>query len=656
MSNFVDYSNSSALFNGYATAINKKLTQVITMPTAAADLVGKVVQYIGVTGTYTNGYFYKCVSIEGDPVTYDWVQINVQPTGGEYSPSYANKTAVHMGDSWVELYNIAELAAEKVGYTVINMGFQATTISNVVQASHAREGADKFSLIKLAQAIENNTWTEQDAVAAEYPQWAAKLAVLKALDWSTVDILILSYGVNDFSFQSTPGDTEARDIESVCGALKTAIGILEDLNHNMEIIVTTPCLRYENPNNENMSNFTSYMYLQDEYRNAIGLTAKECGVKLVDMRAISGINEANRSVTLLSDNLHPTVLGQQLWAEAFAKSLECGYAGAFDTDVFNIDKDKDNLCDDSEKYIEHKKWNASFVSDGVKYLCTRATQQYKNMILGQAYFNSIPTGSVIKLQGYGKKIGSQNHRIGFFIYNADKTSQLLEKYTSAISNTTDSAIEYSFTTEVNYTNCWVIFYVKQMSTWENGKALVRDMKCTVTLPSSDIDDKADKVSGATAGNFAGLDASGNLTDSGKKASDFATASHNQASNTINAMTGYTKASTAAAVAATDTLNEAIGKLEKTLDGKGTSNLAIGTTAGTACEGNDSRLSDSRTPTAHNQAASTITAGTLAGRVQANATAAATLANAQVRDITISTTDLTPNSSSLATGSVYIVYE
>ena len=36
-------------------------------------------------------------------------------------------------------------------------------------------------------------------------------------------------------------------------------------------------------------------------------------------------------------------------------------------------------------------------------------------------------------------------------------------------------------------------------------------------------DKADKVSGATNGNFAGLDANGNLTDSGKKASDFGTA-------------------------------------------------------------------------------------------------------------------------------------
>lgn len=42
-------------------------------------------------------------------------------------------------------------------------------------------------------------------------------------------------------------------------------------------------------------------------------------------------------------------------------------------------------------------------------------------------------------------------------------------------------------------------------------------------PSIDISGKADKVTGATGGNFAGLDASGNLTDSGKKASDFTTA-------------------------------------------------------------------------------------------------------------------------------------
>lgn len=48
-------------------------------------------------------------------------------------------------------------------------------------------------------------------------------------------------------------------------------------------------------------------------------------------------------------------------------------------------------------------------------------------------------------------------------------------------------------------------------------------KADTALQASDIADKADKVSGATADNFAGLDSNGNLKDSGSKASDFATA-------------------------------------------------------------------------------------------------------------------------------------
>lgn len=61
--------------------------------------------------------------------------------------------------------------------------------------------------------------------------------------------------------------------------------------------------------------------------------------------------------------------------------------------------------------------------------------------------------------------------------------------------------------------------------------------------------------------------------------------HNQASNTINAMTGYSKPSSTSAISASDTLNSAIGKLEKALDGKGTSSLTIGTTSTTAAAGN-----------------------------------------------------------------------
>lgn len=52
--------------------------------------------------------------------------------------------------------------------------------------------------------------------------------------------------------------------------------------------------------------------------------------------------------------------------------------------------------------------------------------------------------------------------------------------------------------------------------------------------TTELADKADKVSGATNGNFAGVDANGNLTDSGNNAADFenagAVSTHNSAAD------------------------------------------------------------------------------------------------------------------------------
>lgn len=62
---------------------------------------------------------------------------------------------------------------------------------------------------------------------------------------------------------------------------------------------------------------------------------------------------------------------------------------------------------------------------------------------------------------------------------------------------------------------------------------------TALQTHQDISGKADKVQGATANNFAGLDANGNLIDSGKKASDFAT--KEQGILADNAVQGVTNA-------------------------------------------------------------------------------------------------------------------
>lgn len=97
---------------------------------------------------------------------------------------------------------------------------------------------------------------------------------------------------------------------------------------------------------------------------------------------------------------------------------------------------------------------------------------------------------------------------------------------------------------------------------------------------------------------------------------------------VISLEGYTKPSSTSALADEDLLNTALGKLEKGLDGKApvshdhgniksggnvgnTANLPLitgtggivqtgsfGTTANTFCQGNDSRLSNARTPTSH----------------------------------------------------------
>lgn len=70
----------------------------------------------------------------------------------------------------------------------------------------------------------------------------------------------------------------------------------------------------------------------------------------------------------------------------------------------------------------------------------------------------------------------------------------------------------------------------------NGLLSSSDFTKLQNLPSNaglitQLDGKSDKVANATAGNFAGLDANGNLTDSGSKAADFATAAQGAKADT-----------------------------------------------------------------------------------------------------------------------------
>lgn len=56
-----------------------KAVQVEVLPTASAEELGNIYQYVGATNAnYTNGYFYKCVSDGASTPAYSWEAISVQ--------------------------------------------------------------------------------------------------------------------------------------------------------------------------------------------------------------------------------------------------------------------------------------------------------------------------------------------------------------------------------------------------------------------------------------------------------------------------------------------------------------------------------------------------------------------------------------------------
>jgi hypothetical protein len=133
---------------------------------------------------------------------------------------------------------------------------------------------------------------------------------------------------------------------------------------------------------------------------------------------------------------------------------------------------------------------------------------------------------------------------------------------------------------------------------------------------------------------------GNITNDGKVGAD------------ANKVLTTTTAGAVRAETQGTAFNKAFGTDNPAMDG-----TASAGSAETVSRADHVHPSDtSKAAASHTQAASTITAGTLGGKTQANATAAATLTDAQVRDIYAGTDDMTVGVTSLTTGAIYCFYE
>lgn len=235
----------------------------------------------------------------------------------------ADKKIVIFGDSIIgatrDQTSVPAYAAAYTGATVYNVGFGGCRMS-----IHPTAGYAAFSMWALANAIATNTWTTQDAQASSGADYfPEQLALLKSIDFSTVDEIVIHYGTNDFA-ANVPIDSssDTSDRGTVCGALRYSIQKILGAYPKIKIFVSLPIYRMWN--NEGAETYTNSLGKKlPEYNAAMRTVAESYNLPVIDGYGNLGINSLNDSA-YSSDGTHLNDLGRQIFGQLIGGYLISG--------------------------------------------------------------------------------------------------------------------------------------------------------------------------------------------------------------------------------------------------------------------------------------------------------------------------------------------
>lgn len=287
----------------------------------------------GIKASYPQ-YKYKLVWSSGitgyaaDPAV-DYYHINIYnaETWETLPTTLHTSIMVNLGDSIFGLFDaptdISSFIANGTGATTYNCAFGGTR-------AVGRDGtgvAHYFDLSVLVDAIVSGDFTDQqnavDALADESEKAIyAHLAMLKTIDFNTVDVLTLSFGTNDYGASNAIGSVGNGDATTFIGAIEEALYKLITAYPKMRIFVCTPIFRMatvgDNKVNADTVQDSNGKTLLD-FVNAVKAVGAADYVGVIDNHYI-GINATNWR-TFLNDGTHPNEEGRVRIARAMIKQL-----------------------------------------------------------------------------------------------------------------------------------------------------------------------------------------------------------------------------------------------------------------------------------------------------------------------------------------------
>ncbi len=230
------------------------------------------------------------------------------------STMLGDKKVVVFGDSIIgatrDQTSVPAYASDYTGATVYNVGFGGCRMS-----VHPTSGYAAFSMWALADAVATNTWTAQDAQASSGADYfPEQLTVLKSIDFSTIDAIVIHYGTNDFAASVQIDDTSnTTSTSTVCGALRYSIQKILGAYPKIKIYVSLPIYRvWSDVGAETYTN--SIDKKLPEYNTAMQGVSESYNLPVINGYGKLGINLLNDSA-YSSDGTHLNDYGRKIFGE-----------------------------------------------------------------------------------------------------------------------------------------------------------------------------------------------------------------------------------------------------------------------------------------------------------------------------------------------------
>lgn len=348
------------VFGSYNTS-NSPTTEINAMSVAFYDSSKNFISASGCYSsgnTHTNCSWYKGLMLVTSPATAKYVRLGLNDLSSPNKLKFAKKSDVLFtdpnaikqdnvnlnillqgkeiacfGDSIIgntrDNTSVPANIRLSCGAVVHNFGFGGCRMS-----VHSGDW-DKCSMYRLADDIYNEDFSDLVS-AVSGGGWSGMLgyfvntaAWLAAQDFSHIDVIIISYGTNDYREATSVLDnpSDKYDTSTVCGALRYSISKIQQKYPKIQILVTCPIFRmflddnYDVTEDSDTKDWGSGTLL--DYAQAYEQACKEMKVQYLDLYNTCGLCLNTRSYFYPNDDgTHPNENGRKRLGELIAGNIK----------------------------------------------------------------------------------------------------------------------------------------------------------------------------------------------------------------------------------------------------------------------------------------------------------------------------------------------